>query len=202
MGIVLARALIEPKLAAVNLPEAAASALPGLPPWSSGLLPKAMPNSTLLAGLLVGLLVVPFIAPLILDAVRSIPTTLREASWALGATRWHTVKHVVLPTAAPGMLAAVAMGALKAVGDVVIVSYAAGYSGGLPTPLWDVLERVPTLTSAGAGLMGGMTVTAEGVTELKSSVGSFTGLLLLGFAVVVLVGASGLERIARRRIAS
>jgi ABC-type phosphate transport system permease subunit len=199
MGIVLVRAFIGPKLGAEDLPESVASALPGLPTWNAGMLPTSIPNSTLLLGLLLGLLVIPFIAPLIQDAIRGVPNSLREASLGLGANRWHTLKGVVLPAALPGIVGAAAMGMLRCTGEVVIVSFVVGYEGNLPTPLWDVLERVPALTATGAGLMGGLGMSAEGMTALDHSVGYFTGLVLLAFAAGMLALATWLEGYLRRR---
>lgn len=200
MGAVLVRTFIVPKLCAPDLPTEVAASLPGLPPWNAGLLPNSMPNSLLLAAMLLALWIIPFMAPLVLDAIRSVPLSLREGSLALGANRWHTVRHVVLPVALPGILAVLALGMLKCAGDVVIVSFVVGYEGSLPTPLWDVLERVPVLTATGAGLQGGLGGGAEGRSLIDSSVASFAALLLLVIAAGMMTLTAQLERTMRRRL--
>jgi phosphate transport system permease protein len=194
MGLVLVRALIEPKLAAPGLDPSVAMALPGLPAWNAGTLPNSVPNSTLLAGLLLGMLVIPLMTPLIADAIRAVPNARREASWALGATRGYTLQRVVLPGALPGIVGALAMGMLTCAGEVIIVTFMVGYEGKLPSPLWDVFERVPVLTATGAGLQGGIGATAEGLTAIDYSVGYFTGLLLLLFAAAALALTGWLQR--------
>jgi phosphate transport system permease protein len=201
MGIVLVRAFIGPKLTGEGLAPNAAAALPGLPPMNAGVLPNSIPNSTFLAGILLGLLVIPVMAPLFQDAIRSVPASLREASLALGANRWYTLRRVVLPVALPGIVSALAIGILTCAGEVVIVTFIVGYEGNLPTPLVDVMERVPVLTATGAGLLGGIGLSAEGLTALDHSVGYFTGLVLLVFAAGTLALAAWMERKLRRRLA-
>ena len=76
-------------------------------PWNAGAFPwdpTGHDNSVLLASIMLALLVIPFIAPLIEDAVRNVPREPKEASLALGATRWHTFRRVTLPRAMPGIV--------------------------------------------------------------------------------------------------
>jgi ABC-type phosphate transport system permease subunit len=113
-----------------------------------------------------------------------VPGELKEASLALGASRWQTLTGVVLPFAMTGIMAAISLGALKGMGDVIIVGWCIGFESGLPTPLLDILQKTPPLTSTAAGLAGGFggQGTAEG---LRIPVAYFTGFLLLVVALAI-----------------
>ncbi len=196
MSVVFAEAFIRPKFGAPDIPR---DALPhgltlGLLPWD---------QSTLLGGLLLSLVIVPFMAPLICDALRNVPQGLREASLGLGANRWHTLKRVVIPAASPGIFSAATLGALKACGDVIIVAWAIGYESVLPNPLVDVWERTPSLAAVGAGLAGGIGQAGGGYCagQVSCSVSYFSGLLLLGLAIMILAVATVLQRRLQKRFA-
>jgi len=73
--------------------------------------------SLLSASLTLSLLTLPVIIAASEEALRSVPMSYREASLALGATRWQTVKHVVLPSALPGILTACILGLSRAAGE-------------------------------------------------------------------------------------
>ena len=78
------------------------------------------------AGLALSLAVIPIIYTVCEDALASVPRKLREASWALGATRAETIIRVVLPTAMPGIFAGMILGFGRAVGETMIVLMASG----------------------------------------------------------------------------
>ena len=88
--------------------------------------------NALTASLLVGITVVPTIASLCEDALSSVPSRLMEASLALGATKWQTIRRVLLPSAASGMLAAVMLGLGRAIGETMVVLMVAGNSLAMP----------------------------------------------------------------------
>ncbi len=94
------------------------------------LLQKVWPDlpgfNMLSAGLVIGIMVVPYVASLSEDAMRAVPRGIREASYALGATRFHTAWRVVLPAALSGVLAAGILTVSRAVGETMIVAIAAG----------------------------------------------------------------------------
>jgi phosphate transport system permease protein len=167
------------------------------------LVPEAMPNSVFLGGALIGLLIIPYITPLAQDAIRGVPGELREASYALGASRWYTTVRIVLPGALPGIVTGVTLGALRAIGEVEIAYFCIGSAFravGMPVPLWDIFEMVSPLPSAGAGLLGGIGAEGEGgVSGVAGAVASFTGLLLLVIAAAIVVGSSHLQRALTRR---
>ena len=74
-------------------------------------------QSILTAGLTLALLILPVVIVATREAIRSIPQVIREGSYALGATRWQTVRYHILPYAAPGILTGVIIGMARAIGE-------------------------------------------------------------------------------------
>ncbi|WP_203291770.1 phosphate ABC transporter permease subunit PstC [Maricaulis parjimensis] len=100
-------------------------------------------QSALSAGLVMGIMIIPFISSLSDDVINSVPQTLRDGSYAMGATRSETISHVVLPAALPGIVGAVLLGVSRAVGETMIVVMAAGQGANLTA---NPLESVTTIT--------------------------------------------------------
>ncbi|MFQ3580641.1 MAG: phosphate ABC transporter permease PstA [Chloracidobacterium sp.] len=73
--------------------------------------------SVLTAGLTLGLLILPIVVVATREALRTVPPTIREASYAVGSTRWQTVWQHVLPAALPGILTGVIIGLSRAIGE-------------------------------------------------------------------------------------
>lgn len=90
------------------------------------ILTLGFPRSGLAAGLAIGVMMLPIIARAADVVLRVVPGTLREASLALGASRWRTVWHVVLPTARPGLATAVILGVARGVGETSPVLLTSG----------------------------------------------------------------------------
>ncbi|WP_404826946.1 MULTISPECIES: phosphate ABC transporter permease subunit PstC [Azonexaceae] len=107
--------------------------LPGLPGFS-----------LLSAGLVMGIMIVPYIASLSEDAMRAVPMSLREGSYALGSTRLHTALHVVVPAAFSGLAASYILAISRAVGETMILAVAAGMQ---PNLTWNPMEPAATITS-------------------------------------------------------
>jgi len=74
-------------------------------------------QSILTAGLTLALLILPVVIVATREAIRSIPQTIREGSYAVGATRWQTVRYHILPYASPGILTGVIIGMARAIGE-------------------------------------------------------------------------------------
>lgn len=112
------------------------------------LLQKILPNlpgfSLLSAGLVMGIMIVPYIASLSEDAMRSVPMSLREGSYGMGATRLYTAVHVVIPAAFSGMAASYILAISRAVGETMILAVAAGMQ---PNLTWNPMEPAATITS-------------------------------------------------------
>ena len=119
--------------------------------WLQGAFGFSYRLNAVVAGLGLALTVVPVIFTVSEDALAAVPRSYREASLALGATRWETAYRVVLPAAAPGVLAAVVLGAGRAIGETMIVLMA---SGNAAMTSWSLGESVRTLPATIAAEMG------------------------------------------------
>ncbi|MBC7928555.1 MAG: phosphate ABC transporter permease subunit PstC [Bryobacteraceae bacterium] len=101
--------------------------------------------------LLLALMSVPIIVSLAEDAFKAVPDSYREASLALGATRWQTTWRVLLPAARNGLTAAVLLGFGRAIGETMAVLMATGHAINIPG---SVLDPVRTLTANIAAELG------------------------------------------------
>jgi phosphate transport system permease protein len=101
--------------------------------------------------LLLALMSVPIMVSIGEDALKAVPDSYREASLAMGATRWQTVYRVLLPAAKNGLLAAVLLGVGRAVGETMAVLMATGHAVNIPTSPFD---PVRTLTATIAAELG------------------------------------------------
>lgn len=100
-------------------------------------------RSALGAGLVMGIMIVPIIASLSDDVISSVPQNIRNGSLALGMNKAETIKFVVLPSAMPGIIAAVLLGVSRALGETMIVVMAASLR---PNLTWNFLEDMTTVT--------------------------------------------------------
>jgi phosphate transport system permease protein len=113
-------------------------------PLLQKLIPSLPGFSLLSAGLVMGIMIVPYIASLSEDAMRAVPMSLREGSYALGSTRLHTALHVVVPAAFSGLAASYILAISRAVGETMILAVAAGMQ---PNLTWNPMEPAATITS-------------------------------------------------------
>lgn len=104
------------------------------------------------AGLVMGIMILPLISSMSEDALSAVPRSLREAAYAMGATKLESSLQVVLPAALSGIGAAVIIGISRAVGETMIVAVAAG-SG--PNFSFNPLEAAETMTGHIARISGG-----------------------------------------------
>jgi phosphate transport system permease protein len=142
---------------------------------------------SLLAGAAVlTVMVCPFIIHLAHEVIASVPAGIRDASLALGATRWETVKHVVLRRALPGITAAVVLGFSRAFGETIAVLMVAGNVPQVPHSLFDPVYPLPALLANNYGEM--MSI------PLYDSAMMLSALVLL----VVVVLFNGLARLSLR----
>ncbi|MBW2108485.1 MAG: phosphate ABC transporter permease PstA [Deltaproteobacteria bacterium] len=103
-------------------------------------------GSSILSGsLTLGLLILPVIIGASEEALKAVPRTYREASLALGATRWQMIHRVVLPAAFPGILTATILGIGRAAGETAPIMFtaAAFYTARLPTSIFDEVMALP-----------------------------------------------------------
>ena len=83
-------------------------------------------ESALAAGAVMGIMIIPFISSLSDDVINAVPQTLRDGSYALGATKSETIKKVIIPAALPGIIGSVLLAISRAIGETMIVVMAAG----------------------------------------------------------------------------
>jgi len=100
------------------------------------------------ASLVLALMSVPTICSVSEDALFGVPRDLREASLALGATRWQTTMRVVVPAALSGIGTAVMLGMSRAIGETMVVLMVAGGAGIIPTSLLDPVRPMPASIAA------------------------------------------------------
>jgi phosphate transport system permease protein len=100
-------------------------------------------ESALAAGLVMGMMIIPFISSLSDDVINAVPQSLRDGSYALGATKSETIKQVVVPAALPGIVSAFMLAVSRAIGETMIVVMAAGLAANLT---FNPLEAVTTIT--------------------------------------------------------
>ena len=100
------------------------------------------------AALVLALMSVPTICSVSEDALFGVPRDLREASLALGATRWQTTMRVVVPAALSGIGTAVMLGMSRAIGETMVVLMVAGGAGIIPTSLLDPVRPMPASIAA------------------------------------------------------
>ncbi|TLS36305.1 phosphate ABC transporter permease subunit PstC [Pseudalkalibacillus caeni] len=99
----------------------------------------------LLAGtIVVGIMILPTVTSIAADAMRSLPQNLRDASYAIGATRWQTIYRVLIPAALPSLLTAIVLGMARAFGEALAVQMVIGNARNLPDSL---VEPAATLTT-------------------------------------------------------
>jgi phosphate transport system permease protein len=109
-------------------------------------------ESALAAGLVMGMMIVPLISSLSDDIINAVPQSLRDGSYAMGATKSETIKKVVLPAALPGIVSAFMLAISRAVGETMIVVMAAGLAANLSI---NPLDAVTTITVQIATLLVG-----------------------------------------------
>jgi phosphate transport system permease protein len=98
------------------------------------------PNSgigILLASTILAVMILPTITALSENAMRAVPLEYREASFALGATHWETIRRVVLPTASGGILAATILGMMRAMGETMAIVMLLGNCNRIPSSVLD-----------------------------------------------------------------
>jgi phosphate transport system permease protein len=104
------------------------------------------------AGIVMGIMILPLISSMSEDALSAVPRSLRDASYALGATRFETAVRVVVPAALSGVVAAFIIGMSRAVGETMIVAIAAGAG---PNFTLNPFKAAETMTGYIARISGG-----------------------------------------------
>jgi phosphate transport system permease protein len=131
---------------------AALTVAPLIRGWGESFGLSVASESALAAGLVMGMMIVPLISSLSDDVINAVPQSLRDGSYALGATQSETIKKVVLPAALPGIVSAFILAFSRAIGETMIVVMAAGLAANLS---FNPLDAVTTITVQIATLLVG-----------------------------------------------
>ena len=161
-----------------------------LAPWLQESLDLTTGLNLFNASFLMGIMIVPIVASIAEDSLAAVPNDLRDASYAMGATRWETTTRVVFPAALPGILEACLLGIMRAVGETMVVLMAAGGSAVIPESIFDAVRP---LTSTIAAEMGETPVGSGHYHALF-----FAGLLLFLFTWAINLFAARIEARGRR----
>jgi phosphate transport system permease protein len=113
-------------------------------PLLQALIPGLPGFNLLSAGIVMGIMIIPYVSSISEDAMRAVPMSLREGSYAMGATRYQTATRVVVPAAVSGIAAAYILGISRAVGETMILAVAAGMQ---PNLTFNPLEPAATITA-------------------------------------------------------
>ncbi|MCU0897909.1 MAG: phosphate ABC transporter permease subunit PstC [Burkholderiales bacterium] len=141
-------------------------------PLLQKLYPELPGFNLLAAGLVMGIMIIPYVSSISEDAMRAVPMSLREGSYAMGATRYQTATRVVVPAAFSGIASAYILGISRAVGETMILAVAAGMQ---PNLTFNPLEPAATITAyivqvalgdLPHGSIGYQTIFAAGLTLL------------------------------------
>ena len=114
---------------------------PTLQDW---LFPDMLVFNAMSAGIVMGLMIVPMVSSLSEDAMISVPKSLREGAYALGATRVEVALKIVVPAALSGIVASFILGISRAIGETMLVTIAAGAT---PKMTFNPLESIQTMTA-------------------------------------------------------
>jgi phosphate transport system permease protein len=145
-------------------------------------------NSTLTASLVLAIMVLPTITAIARTTLVTLPNTLREGSYAIGATRWETIFRVLLPSAAPGIVAATILAFGRAMGETMAVAMLIGNS---PRLSWSLLSPGGTL----AGLLANQFGEANGL-QISALMYAALSLVLLTL-LVNMIGEVVLRRVQK-----
>jgi len=147
-------------------------------------------TSWLAGSLVLGVMALPTIVSVSQDALAAVPRSYREASMAMGATKWETTRKVAIHSAMSGISAAAILGIGRALGETMAVMMVCGNAAMFPEPLWNIFDMVRTMTS---------TIALE-ITDVSPGDIQFSALFLLAMILMVMVLFVNLaaRRIVRR----
>ena len=143
-------------------------------------------SSVMTAGLVMGIMLIPFVSSLSDDTINAVPQTMRDGSFALGATRSETIRQVVIPAALPGIVGAVLLAASRAIGETMIVVLGAGAAARLSL---NPFEAMTTITVKIVSQLTGDTDFASPETLVAFALGLtlFTLTLVLNVVALLIV---------------
>lgn len=105
------------------------------------------------AGIVLAVMISPLIISVVFEVFSTVPNDLRHASLAVGATQWQTIRNIVLPQVTPGIIAAIVLGASRALGETIAVLIVVGNIPQIPTSIFDSAYPLPALIANNYGEM-------------------------------------------------
>jgi phosphate transport system permease protein len=109
--------------------------------------------SVLAGGIVLAIMIIPLIISILMEVFSSIPREMKEASLSLGATKWQTVKKVIIRKSFPGILAATVLAISRAFGETIAVLMVCGNFTQLPKSVFDACYPLPALIANNYGEM-------------------------------------------------
>lgn len=109
--------------------------------------------TVLASGIVLSVMILPLLVSLFVELFSTVPQELRDASYAMGATRWQTTKKVVLRKSLPGIFAAVVLAVSRAMGETIAVLMVCGNLPQIPRSLLDACYPIPALIANNYGEM-------------------------------------------------
>jgi len=107
----------------------------------------------LAAGIVLAVMIAPLIISVMYEIFSTVPNDLRHASLAVGATQWQTIRNIILPQVGPGIIAAIVLGASRALGETIAVLMVVGNVPQIPTSIFDSAYPLPALIANNYGEM-------------------------------------------------
>lgn len=164
-----------------------------LAPWMQTHLGLSTGTNALNSAVMLAIMAIPTIVSVAEDALSAVGRELREGSYACGATRAETLLKVVVPAAHNGIIAAIVLGMMRAIGETMLVWMASGNACHIPSPWWDLTQSVRTMTATIAGELAEVPKGSDHYHSLF-----VVGLVLLAFSLALNLVTEYLLRKAKR----
>lgn len=144
--------------------------------------------SVLAGGIVLAVMIIPLLVSILIEIFHSIPIEMTDASLSLGATKWQTVKRVILRRSFPGIIAATVLAISRAFGETIAVLMVCGNRPQIPHSLFDACYPIPALIANNYG-------------EMLSTPGYESALMLAALLLFVIIFLfNGLSRVTLNRI--
>jgi ABC-type phosphate transport system permease subunit len=143
-------------------------------------------TGVLAASILLGIMIIPTITTIAIDALEAVPKSHQEASLAMGATRWQTIRRVQVPAAKSGLLVAIILGMGRAIGETMAVALVIGPASSFPSSLTSPTHTLTTKILIEMGESTGVQRSALFVMGLV--------LLLIAMALIITIRLVSRER--------
>ena len=109
--------------------------------------------SILAGGIVLAVMIAPLVISVVYEILATVPNDLRHASLAVGATKWQTIRRIVIPQVLPGIVAGIVLGASRALGETIAVLMVVGNVAKVPTSIFDPAYPLPALIANNYGDM-------------------------------------------------